>query len=57
MGDMNQEQRMRAETRAIWATVVCFLVGAGAGMLALWGNRDRSPETALSGCRSQQSQG
>ncbi len=28
---------MSQETRAIWATVVCFLVGALAGTLLLWG--------------------
>ena len=28
---------MAQETRAIWATVVCFLVGALAGTLLLWG--------------------
>ncbi|WP_337458668.1 DUF998 domain-containing protein [Microbacterium sp. KHB019] len=34
---MDAEQRMAQETRAIWATVVCFLVGALAGTLLLWG--------------------
>lgn len=29
---------MRRESRAIWATVVCFLVGCGLGTLLLWGN-------------------
>lgn len=29
---------MRQESRAIWATVICFLVGTGAGTLLLWGN-------------------
>ncbi len=29
---------MLRETRAIWATVVCFLLGTGVGTLVLWGN-------------------
>lgn len=29
---------MRLETRAIWATAICFLVGAVAGTVALWGD-------------------
>lgn len=29
---------MARESRAIWATVVCFLIGAGMGTLLLWGN-------------------
>jgi hypothetical protein len=35
---MSTEQRMARETRAIWATVGCFVVGALAGTLVLWGN-------------------
>ena len=35
---MDQTQRMRQESRAVWATVVCFLVGTGIGTLLLWGN-------------------
>ncbi len=35
---MDTEQRMTREIRAIWATVVCFLAGTGAGTLLLWGN-------------------
>ena len=29
---------MAREVRAIWATIVCFLVGAAAGTVVLWGN-------------------
>lgn len=29
---------MAQESRAIWATVICFLLGAGVGMLVLWGS-------------------
>lgn len=29
---------MRQESRAVWATVVCFLVGTGIGTMLLWGN-------------------
>lgn len=29
---------MRQESRSIWATVICFLIGATAGTVALWGN-------------------
>ncbi|MGV2984983.1 DUF998 domain-containing protein [Microbacterium sp. AGC85] len=29
---------MRQESRAIWATVICFLVGTGIGTAVLWGN-------------------
>ncbi|MDQ0643895.1 DUF998 domain-containing protein [Microbacterium murale] len=35
---MNQEQRMQQESRAIWATVICFLAGTGIGTAVLWGN-------------------
>lgn len=35
---MDTEQRMARETRAIWATVVCFLLGTGTGTLVLQGN-------------------
>ncbi|WP_260980411.1 DUF998 domain-containing protein [Microbacterium paludicola] len=35
---MGIEERMTRETRAVWATVVCFLLGSAAGTLALWGN-------------------
>lgn len=29
---------MRQESRAVWATVVCFVVGTGIGTMLLWGN-------------------
>ena len=29
---------MRQETRAIWATAICFLLGAGIGTAVLWGS-------------------
>jgi len=35
---MNTEQKMAQESRAIWTTVICFIVGTGAGTLMLWGN-------------------
>jgi hypothetical protein len=35
---MSTEERMARESRAVWATVVCFLIGAGIGTLLLWGN-------------------
>jgi hypothetical protein len=35
---MDQQHRMRQESRAVWATVVCFLVGTGIGTMLLWGN-------------------
>ncbi|WP_228479850.1 DUF998 domain-containing protein [Microbacterium abyssi] len=35
---MDTEQRMARETRAIWATVICFVAGALAGSVLLWGN-------------------
>lgn len=35
---MDQTQRMRQESRAVWATVVCFLAGTGVGTMLLWGN-------------------
>lgn len=35
---MDDERQMARESRAIWATVVCFLIGAGSGTLLLWGN-------------------
>ena len=35
---MEREQRLRGETRAVWATVLCFVVGAAAGMLILGGD-------------------
>lgn len=35
---MDTEQRMARETRAIWATVICFLLGTGIGTLVLQGN-------------------
>lgn len=34
---MNTEQLMTRETRAIWATAVCFVIGSGVGTLLLWG--------------------
>lgn len=37
MERMDQARRLQQETRAIWATVLCFVVGAGAGMLLLQG--------------------
>ncbi|WP_245861281.1 DUF998 domain-containing protein [Microbacterium aurantiacum] len=33
----DQARRLQQETRAIWAAVVCFIVGTGAGMLLLQG--------------------
>jgi hypothetical protein len=35
---MNAEERMKREIRAIWATVICFCVGALFGTWALWGS-------------------
>lgn len=35
---MDQATRMLQETRAIWATVVSFVVGAVTGTIVLWGN-------------------
>lgn len=35
---MDVEQKMTRETRAIWATVVCFIVGASVGTFVLWGS-------------------
>lgn len=35
---MNEEQQMTRESRAIWATLVCFVLGTGVGTLVLWGN-------------------
>ena len=35
---MDTEQKMAQESRAIWATVLCFVVGTGVGTLLLWGN-------------------
>lgn len=35
---MDTEEEMAAEARAIWATVICFLVGVAAGTAVLWGN-------------------
>ncbi|GAB3598081.1 DUF998 domain-containing protein [Microbacterium tumbae] len=35
---MDQSDRMLQETRAIWATAICFLLGTAAGTLALWGS-------------------
>jgi hypothetical protein len=35
---MDQQTRMQAEGRAIWATAICFVTGAGVGALALGGN-------------------
>lgn len=29
---------MRQESRSIWATVICFLIGTGIGTAVLWGN-------------------
>lgn len=35
---MNDGHALQGETRAIWATLVCFLVGTALGTLVLWGN-------------------
>jgi len=35
---MDQTLRMNQESQAIWATVICFVVGVAAGSLLLWGN-------------------
>lgn len=35
---MDQAGRIAQETRTVWATVVCFTVGAMAGTIALWGS-------------------
>lgn len=35
---MDTEQRLRGETTAVWATAVCFVVGATAGILLLGGD-------------------
>lgn len=35
---MDTQQKMAQESRAIWATVVCFVLGCGVGTLVLWGN-------------------
>lgn len=35
---MNTERRLRGETRAVWATALCFLTGAAAGLLFLGGD-------------------
>ncbi|MFS0853210.1 DUF998 domain-containing protein [Microbacterium sp. 179-I 3D4 NHS] len=34
---MEREQRLRAETAAVWATAICFAVGAGVGILLFLG--------------------
>lgn len=47
-GRMEQDAKLRAETRAVWATVVCFVVGAVAGMAVLGGeSRPLTGEGAL----------
>lgn len=35
---MERDEKLRGETRAVWATVVCFIVGAVAGILLLGGD-------------------
>lgn len=35
---MNTEQRLRGETRAVWATMVCFVVGTAVGVVLLRGD-------------------
>ncbi|MGY1552713.1 DUF998 domain-containing protein [Microbacterium sp. A588] len=35
---MAQEPEMTRETRAIWATLICFVIGAALGTLVLWGS-------------------
>jgi hypothetical membrane protein len=35
---MERDEKLRGETRAVWATVVCFVVGAVAGILVLHGD-------------------
>lgn len=45
---MEQAERLRGETEAVWATVACFLVGAVAGFLSLAGTtRPLTGEGAL----------
>lgn len=34
---MDEAQRLRGEAEAVWATAVCFVLGAGAGVLVLTG--------------------
>jgi hypothetical protein len=34
---MDREQRLRGETRAVWATLLCFVLGTVAGLLLLRG--------------------
>lgn len=35
---MDEGHRLAREARAIWATLICFLLGAGVGTLVLWGS-------------------
>ena len=35
---MEREQRLRGETRAVWATAICFVVGTAVGVLVLHGD-------------------
>lgn len=35
---MEQDAKLRGETKAVWATVICFVVGTIAGMLVLGGD-------------------
>lgn len=35
---MDTQRRMAQETRAVWATAVCFVAGLLGGVLVLWGN-------------------
>jgi hypothetical protein len=42
---MEREARLRAETRAVWATVLCFVVGALTGILLLEGGGGTRPLT------------
>jgi hypothetical protein len=34
---MEKDAKLRGETRAVWATVICFVVGTVVGMLSLGG--------------------
>lgn len=45
---MEQDAKLRGETRAVWATVLCFVVGTSVGMLVLGGDaRPLTGEGAL----------
>ncbi len=37
MGRMEQDAKLRGETKAVWATVICFGVGTAVAVLILAG--------------------